>query len=501
MKLSSLFSLLEKSPLDITIHDAGDCGRSDQTEVCELVSDSRKVRPGSIFACVEGEHSDGHDFAQSAVSSGASLLICGHPLNIGIPQLICGDVRRNMGRVASVLYGEPSSRLTMIGITGTNGKTTSAFMTKSILESSGIKTGLLGTVRCDDGVDKEDAEHTTPEGSDLQLWLHRMVRNGCGACVMEASSHAICQGRIDGVLFDRAGFTNLTVDHLNYHADMESYFEVKRRLFNGYMRGERRAAVNLDDPYGALLHRELGERSVGYSLSDRNADFFAEVKQASAEGTDVEITMPGCGIPIGARLPLLGIYNVMNALQALSLSWTSGTETEAALDGLSKMRQVPGRLERYIIEGSGTCVIDFAHNPDGLEKILTALRSVCEGRLTVIFGASGESDKSKRPLMGETASRLADHVIISSDNPKSEDPRMIAEEILSGAKRYSAACTVMVDREEAVGYGLDMLSPGDILVLAGKGPETSQILKEGPVPYSDKDTLMGWCTRKGKVIR
>jgi UDP-N-acetylmuramoyl-L-alanyl-D-glutamate--2,6-diaminopimelate ligase len=211
--------------------------------------------------------------------------------------------------------------------------------------------------------------------------------------------------------------------------------------------------------------------------------------------------MPGCGIPIGARLPLLGIYNVMNALQALSLSWTSGTETEAALDGLSKMRQVPGRLERYIIEGSGTCVIDFAHNPDGLEKILTALRSVCEGRLTVIFGASGESDKSKRPLMGETASRLADHVIISSDNPKSEDPRMIAEEILSGAKRYSAACTVMVDREEAVGYGLDMLSPGDILVLAGKGPETSQILKEGPVPYSDKDTLMGWCTRKGKVIR
>jgi len=282
---------------------------------------------------------------------------------------------------------------------------------------------------------------------------------------------------------------------------MESYFEVKRRLFNGYMRGERRAAVNLDDPYGALLHGELGERSVGYSLSDRNADFFAEVKQASAEGTDVEITMPGCGVPIGARLPLLGIYNVMNALQALSLSWTSGTETEAALDGLSKMRQVPGRLERYIIEGSGTCVIDFAHNPDGLEKILTALRSVCEGRLTVIFGASGESDKSKRPLMGETASRLADHVIISSDNPKSEDPRMIAEEILSGAKRYSSACTVMVDREEAVGYGLDMLSPGDILVLAGKGPETYQILKEGPVPYSDKDTLMGWCTRKGKVIR
>lgn len=177
-----------------------------------------------------------------------------------------------------------------------------------------------------------------------------------------------------------------------------------------------------------------------------------------------------------------------------------GAGTEAVLDGLSKVKQVPGRLERYLIKGSGTCVIDFAHNPDGLEKILSALRPLCEGRLTVVFGASGESDKSKRPLMGETASRLADHVIISSDNPKNEDPGLIAEEILSGAKQYSAACTVMIDREEAVGYGLDMLSPGDILVLAGKGPETSQIMKDGPVPYSDRDALMGWCARKGRAV-
>ncbi|HPX03509.1 MAG TPA: UDP-N-acetylmuramoyl-L-alanyl-D-glutamate--2,6-diaminopimelate ligase [Synergistaceae bacterium] len=500
MKLSSLFSLLEKSPLEITIHNAGDCGWADRTDVCDLVSDSRKVRPGSVFACVEGEHSDGHDFARSAVSSGASLLLCGHPMDIDVPQLICGDVRRNMGRVASLLYGEPSSKLTMIAVTGTNGKTTSAFMTKSILESSGIGTGLLGTVWCDDGVLKEDAEHTTPEGSDLQQWLHRMVSNGCRACVMEASSHAISQGRIDGVLFDIAGFTNLTVDHLNYHEDMESYFKAKRKLFSDYMRGERRAAVNLDDPYGALLHAELGERAAGYSLSDRNADFCAEIVRMSAEGTDVLMSVPDSGSPIEMKLPLLGRYNVMNALQALSLSWMYGAGTEAVLDGLSKVKQVPGRLERYLIKGSGTCVIDFAHNPDGLEKILSALRPLCEGRLTVVFGASGESDKSKRPLMGETASRLADHVIISSDNPKNEDPGLIAEEILSGAKQYSAACTVMIDREEAVGYGLDMLSPGDILVLAGKGPETSQIMKDGPVPYSDRDALMGWCARKGRAV-
>nr|MBP9560016.1 UDP-N-acetylmuramoyl-L-alanyl-D-glutamate--2,6-diaminopimelate ligase [Synergistaceae bacterium] len=439
MKFSTLVSLLKKSPLDVRIHSTSDPGNLLLTEVDNLVSDSRKVTKGSIFACVEGEHSDGHDFAQAALSLGAAALLCEHPLiDIDIPQLVCPDVRRNMGRVASKLYDEPVSRLKMIGITGTNGKTTSTFMTKSILENLGIKTGLLGTVWCDDGILKEDAEHTTPEGSDLQAWLHKMVLNGCSTCVMEASSHAISQGRIDGVLYDRAGFTNLTVDHLNYHLDMESYFEVKSSLFKNYMRGDWRAAVNLDDPYGDRLHRELGIRCVGYSLMNSEADFCACVKKVSVEGMDVEIKTPDLKNPTERKFPLLGVYNVMNALQALSLSWTLGIGCEAALEGLVKMRQVPGRLERYLIEESGTCVIDFAHNPDGLEKILTALRTICEGKLTVVFGASGESDISKRPLMGETASRIADQVIISSDNPKSEDPAAIAAEILEGAKKHAA---------------------------------------------------------------
>ncbi len=501
MKLNYLFSLLEKSPLNIKIHNAGDPKLLEQTEIFNLVSDSRKVRAGSVFACVEGDHSDGHDFAYSAFSSGASVLLCEHPLEINVPQIICSDVRRNMGRVASLLYGEPSSKLKMIGITGTNGKTTSAFLTQSILESSGITTGLLGTVWCDDGDIKEVAEHTTPEGPDLQHWLLRMTDKGCSACVMEASSHAISQGRIDGVLYDFAGFTNLTVDHLNYHVDMESYFIAKSRLFHDYMRGERFVAVNIDDPFGARLRGELGSGSVGYSLADRKADFFAEIKNTSVEGTDIDITMPGSLEPVSARLPLLGRYNVMNALQAVSLSWMFGTDKDAVINGLNRIKQVPGRLERYIIEGSGTCVIDFAHNPDGLEKILTALRAVCEGRLTVIFGASGESDRSKRPLMGEAASAIADHVIISSDNPKSEDPLKIAAEIERGVLKHSALCTVVPDREEAVKYGLEMLLPKDILLLAGKGPETTQITKEGPVPYSDKGTLMKWCAKNGRVVR
>lgn len=499
MKFSTLVSLLKKSPLDVRIHSTSDPGNLLLTEVDNLVSDSRKVTKGSIFACVEGEHSDGHDFAQAALSLGAAALLCEHPLiDIDIPQLVCPDVRRNMGRVASILYDEPVSRLKMIGITGTNGKTTSTFMTKSILENLGIKTGLLGTVWCDDGILKEDAEHTTPEGSDLQAWLHKMVLNGCSTCVMEASSHAISQGRIDGVLYDRTGFTNLTVDHLNYHLDMESYFEVKSSLFKNYMRGDWRAAVNLDDPYGDRLHRELGIRCVGYSLMNSEADFCACVKKVSVEGMDVEIKTPDLKNPTERKFPLLGVYNVMNALQTLSLSWTLGIGCEAALEGLVKMRQVPGRLERYLIEESGTCVIDFAHNPDGLEKILTALRTICEGKLTVVFGASGESDISKRPLMGETASRIADQVIISSDNPKSEDPAAIAAEILEGAKKHAAECSVIIDRNEAVDFGLENLKSGDILLLAGKGPESYQILKEGPVPYSDKNAMDAWCSKRGR---
>jgi len=498
MKLSCLVSLLEKSPLDVKILSGEHPEKLLLTEIENLVSDSRKVVKGSIFACVEGEHSDGHDFAQEVISSGAAALLCERCLDVDIPQLICPDVRRNMGRVASLLYRDPISKLKMIGITGTNGKTTSTFMTKSILENAGIKTGLLGTVWCDDGVIRVDAEHTTPEGSDLQLWLSRMVSNGCSVCVMEASSHAISQGRIDGVLYDRAGFTNLTVDHLNYHKDMESYFEAKEVLFKKYMRGDWTATVNIDDLYGARLYNELDGRTLSYSLLDSSADFYALIKKISVEGMEVEIKTPDSKSPFITKLPLLGVYNVMNALQALSLSWTLGIGRDVAFEGLAKMKQVPGRLERYLIEGGGTCVIDFAHNPDGLEKILTALRSVCDGKLSVVFGASGESDTSKRPMMGEIASRIADNVIISSDNPRSEDPSEIAKEVLLGAKKNSTECDVIIDRKEAVDFGLDKLKNGDILLLAGKGPEPYQILKEGPVTYSDKDAMADWCRKKSK---
>jgi len=502
MKLKKLLELLEKSSMDIRIIIPDSSDSIGETDIKGLVSDSRKSAPGMIFACVRGDHIDGHDYAAKAVEAGASVLMCERRLDIDVPQIICSDIRRNMGKAASILYEAPLSKLTMIAVTGTNGKTTSAFMTKSILEAAGIKTGLLSTVCCDDGNNAEEAEHTTPEGSDLQQWLYRMVGNGCGACVMEASSHSIVQGRLEGALYDRAGFTNLTVDHLNYHIDMESYYMAKKTLFENYMRGDWRASVNIDDAYGARLFGELGKRSISYSIKDTGAMFFASLKKASVEGMDVEIKTPDSEAAHIVKLPLIGEHNIQNTLQAVSLAWSLGIGTETALKGAINMQPVPGRLERYLVGGTGSCVIDFAHNPDGLEKALTALRSICRGRLYVAFGASGESDTSKRPMMGEVAARLADSVIITSDNPRSEDPYAIASEIEAGARKHPATeCRIIVDRREAVFEGLGRIAPDDILVLAGKGPERYQELKNGPVPYNDKETVLEWCRLNSKEIQ
>lgn len=500
MRIDKLIEKLEKSGLEHTVWLPEEWGPNNFAEITQLISDSRKTGPGSLFACVKGEHSDGHDYAEKAYRSGAAMLLCEHKLDLPVPQIISKEIRRNMGVVASLLYDEPAKKLTMIALTGTNGKTTSTFMTKSILENSGIKTGLLGTIYYDDGDSAADAEHTTPEGSDLQNWLDRMVKNGCRACVMETSSHAVVQGRIEGVQFDRGGFTNLTVDHLDFHGDMESYYLAKKMLFEKYMRNNWIAAVNIDDNYGMRLFSELGSNAISYGTKDRSSKFFAEIRKTSAEGMDVAITTPDSKIPVTSRLPLLGEYNILNALQALSLSWSLGVHDKAGLEGLIMMKQVPGRLERYLIPGSGTCVIDFAHSPDSLEKVLKTLRSVCNGRLAVVFGAGGDRDKTKRPLMGEIAARLADSVIITSDNPRSEDPDVIVSEIETGARKHSQEYKRIVDRKSAIFEGLEMSGPDDILLIAGKGPEPYQILKDGPIPFLDRDVMLEWCRAKGKEV-
>lgn len=472
----------------------------DKAEIGALVSDSREVCPGAMFACVRGEHVDGHDFAAEAKSAGAVALLCERKIDTELPQIICDDARRAMGKAASVLYGYPSSKMKMVALTGTNGKTTSAFMIRSILEFTGVKTGLLGTIYCYDGKTKTDAEHTTPEGSDLQFQLSRMVKNGCKACVMEASSHAIDQGRIDGIKFDRAGFTNLTPEHLDYHKSMEGYFEAKRKLFFDYMRGDWAASINIDDKWGRRLYEELQDRAVSYGTESSDADFRAGIKSVSKEGTGMELCGKSLSGKLRFRLPMLGTYNVLNALQAISICHTLGIAAEDSVEALKTMEQVPGRLERVVIKGYGTCIIDFAHSSDGLEKVLTALRPVCEGRLIVAFGAGGDRDRSKRFPMGEIASRIADYVIVTSDNPRTEDPELIVREIETGVKEHGTDYEVITDRKEAVFEGLSMLKERDIFLLAGRGPERYQILKDGPIPLMDKDIVLEWAKTAGKEV-
>lgn len=500
MKFKELVARLKHILPEFNVYYPEAADDTENPEITILVSDNRRAVPGAMFACISGGHHDGHNYAQQAAESGAAALLCQRRLDIQLPQIICqGDTRRLMGQVAAVLYENPASKLTMFAITGTNGKTTSTFMTKSILEKAAIKTGLLGTVYNIDGKECEDAERTTPEGSDLQTWLYRMARNGCQACVMEASSHAIHQGRLEGVMFDRAGFTNLTVEHLDYHIDMENYFAAKSLLFEKYTRGDWAASVNLDDSYGRMLYDKYSDRAVGYCIKCGDAQFSAEVKGETVEGTDVEMIFPDKSVA-AFRLPMIGIYNVSNALQAASLAWSIGIPGSLCADGLRDMPQVPGRLERYLIKDKGTCIIDFAHSPDGLEKVLSALRPVCKGRLIVAFGAGGDRDKFKRPLMGETAARLADFVIITSDNPRGEDPEKIALQVEEGAKKYSTERVVIVDRREAIFAGIDMLKRDDILVIAGKGPERYQILKDETIPFLDKDQVLAWCQLNGKEI-
>lgn len=497
MFLDKLIKTAEKLPINIRAH-IPDGVKTETVPVTGIVCDSRKAAPDLMFAATKGGHTDAHLLIPEAAKKGASAVLCEHEVDFPIPQLITDDVRSAMGYIGSEIFGVPSSKMTMIALTGTNGKTTSTFMTKNILEHAGFKTGLLGTIIYDDGKTIEEAEHTTPEGADIQNLLTRMTDNGCQVCVMEASSHSIAQGRINGITFDRAGFTNLTLEHLDFHKTMENYYLAKKTLFDKYMRNNWKACVNIDDSYGKRLCESLGGKAVTYSMTNEKADFWASIKHISVEGLDVEIKTPDMAEPTSVRLPVLGAYNVANALQALSLAWSLGISSKSALEALEKMPQVPGRLERYHIEGGGSCVIDFAHSSDGLEKVLTAVRPICARKLYVLFGAGGDRDRTKRPVMGEIASKLGDYVIVTSDNPRSEDPAAIMDEIEPGVKEHDTPYVMKADRREAIYYGLDQIGEGDMLVIAGRGPETHQILKDGPIPLVDKEIMNDWLKLSGK---
>ena len=449
-------------------------------DIAGLAYDARAVGPRDVFFCVRGLRRDGHEFAAEAVGRGAAALVVDHPLDLDVPQVVVADVRGAMASAAAAFYGHPTRSLELVGVTGTNGKTTTAHLVRALLEADGRSTGLLGTVGSVVAGVHSELARTTPEAIDLQRAFRAMLDGGDRACVMEVSSHALALRRVDHSSFAVAVFTNLTQDHLDFHADMEDYFHAKRRLFAEL--APRHAVVNLDDPYGARLARDPQLRQpITYSLKRRDATYHAEHVVTDLHGASFILNGPDGAVEL--HTPLRGRFNVYNVLAAFAAARALAVPTETAAAALASAGQVPGRFQN-VDEGQGFVVlVDYAHTPDSLENVLSAARELARGRLHVVFGCGGDRDRGKRPKMGQIAARLADRVIVTSDNPRSEDPEAIIAEILAGIDR---PVEHDADRRAAIRAAVADAAPGDIVVIAGKGHEQGQEFEAGrKLPFDD----------------
>ena len=423
-------------------------------EVLDLVYDARDATPGALFFCVPGARLDGHDFAPQAVAKGAVAVVVERPLAVDVPQVVVPDARAAMALGADAFFGRPTEELQVAGVTGTSGKTTTSFLLYAILAAAGRRPGLLGTVEARVGGERRGVLRTTPEAIDLQRTFREMLDAGDRSCAMEASSHASELHRLDRVRFAVLVFTNLSQDHLDFHGDMESYFQAKRRLFAG----TTPAVVNVGDEYGRRLAAELPD-AVTFSGNDATA-------------LD------------GIELKLRGRFNVENALGAIAAARMLGIDDDAIKRGVESVRGVPGRFETVEEGQPFTVIVDYAHKPDALEKVLRAARDMTRGRVLVVVGAGGDRDRGKRPLMGRIASELADVVVVTSDNPRSEDPQAIIEEIVAGTTNDAEA---VPDRAEAIARAVELARDGDVVVIAGKGAEQGQEFADRTIPFDDRD--------------
>jgi UDP-N-acetylmuramoyl-L-alanyl-D-glutamate--2,6-diaminopimelate ligase len=428
-------------------------------EVRDLAFDVRAVEPGALFFCVPGSRADGHDFAAEAVERGAVALVVEHPVDAAVPQLVVPSSRAAMVVVADEFFGRPTDELEVVGVTGTNGKTTTAYLLHSILDAAGRRPGLIGTVEARVGGVPRKLERTTPEAIDLQRLFREMLDAGDRSCAMEASSHASELHRLDRMRFRALVFTNLTQDHLDFHGTMERYYAAKRRLF-----GEAPAVVNVDDPWGRRLVEELGGAALTFGLSPE-----AEVGPEALAGVE---------------LRLRGRFNVLNALGAAAASRVLGIADDAIRAGLEAVRGVPGRFEEVSEGQPFTVLVDYSHTPDSLENALGAARALGDGRLICVFGCGGNRDREKRPLMGRVATELADLAIVTSDNPRREDPGEIIAEVVAGAV---GEVVVEPDRRAAIELAVEAAVAGDLVLVAGKGHEQGQEIGGTVLPFDDRE--------------
>gem|GEM_PF-69427 len=502
MKLCEIIRYLEESRANPCLHSA----RQDELEVKDVHSDSRKVSSGSIFCCIRGEKSDGHDFALSAQAAGAVALLAERYIpECVIPQIIVNSTREWMGKVAAKVYGEPSKKLKMYAVTGTNGKTTTTWVIRSLLESMGIKCGLIGTILQNDGLFDYEAARTTPESCDLHRLLFNMVRNGCKACVMETSSIGLDMGRLDGCEFDVMVFNNLNPEHLDYHHDsMEEYFIAKCLLFDKYSKKDGVIVANADDSYGKRVIDKYGDlfKIRAFAMDTLSADFSAHELKLGINGSEFKLFVSGKYISTFCT-PLVAAFNVRNTLGALSAVYNDGIDIELLVKGVTATPQVPGRLEKYFIPigdnaRAACCIIDFAHTPEALKNVLNAVRDFCDSKLISVFGHGGERYQGSRPALGSVAATIADRLIITMDNPRSESPQYIADQIAAGARDANPLMDMktIIDRKKAIKTALDEVKEGDVVVITGKGPEKYLIIGDKYFKYSDTEQVLLWLKYK-----
>lgn len=455
------------------------------TEIKGITNNSKKVKQGDMFAAVKGYTSDGHKFIEEALNNGACAVLCQYiPENMEGKSnyIIVKSVRETMAHTANVLYGRPSERINIVGITGTNGKTSTSYLLKAIYDYLGEKSGIIGTMGVLVGSEKIKTDNTTPESSDIQYFLSKMEEKSVGHCFMEVSSHALELNRVDEVSIDVGIFTNLTRDHLDFHKTMENYYLAKKKLFFLTKAGN---IINVDDPYGERLYSELKEAGVN-ALSvgiDKDADIKASNLVTTMYGTSFDLSINGTVKKMHVNTP--GKFSVLNSLGALGAAYVLGVDLGSIIEALGNIKGVTGRFE--ILENKLDCtiILDFAHTPDGLEKVMETINEFAEGRKIVMFGAGGERDMSRRAPMGEIAGKYCDLSILTSDNPRFEDPYEICMEIAKGVEKYNGEYKIIVEREEAIYYAIDNSRSKDVILLAGKSTEPYQDMGVEKIPYDE----------------
>jgi UDP-N-acetylmuramoyl-L-alanyl-D-glutamate--2,6-diaminopimelate ligase len=455
--------------------------------------DSRRVTPGALFVAVRGQVTDGNRFVETARRKGAAVVVSEESAQAGGPWVQVPDARVALATLAAAFHGHPARALELVGVTGTNGKTTTTYLIDAALRAAGRRVGLLGTVQYRVGERLAEAARTTPESADLHALLHEMVTAGCSEAVLEVSSHSLALERVHGCEFRVAVFTNLTRDHLDFHGDMGRYFAAKRRLFDTLLRVDGRAVINADDDRALELAAAARAPVWTFGL-ERRADFGASDVRLSLSGTRFVANTPFGSCEV--RTPLLGRFNVENVLAALAATLARDVPLEAALAGIAGVKGVPGRLERLDVPTDFSVIVDYAHTDDALKKLLETVRELEPRRVLTVFGCGGDRDRTKRPLMGMVAARLSDVVLVTSDNPRSEPPEAIIEQVLRGmGGGWRAERHAIVDRREAIAKAFELAGPGDAVVIAGKGHEGYQQLRERSVPFDDRQVARDLAAR------